>query len=694
MSQSPLHRIVSTASKSFLTGYAIQVLPALVILAIKHISKGRSGSRAFQRRSFAANARRTMLGAFHARMPWFIFVLMSGFEIFNFAFQIAERIMLSGRSKRIEILSASETEPKGSDSLKEKVSNHVEPVYRTFICSALSSALALLIIRRSSRTDLTLFVVVRAIDSFSTFRHDDFRKIAAGWKWRAPLWILDRADVALFVLSCAEIMFSWFYVPEALPSSYGKWITRMAEIHPSLISILRARRAGSLVYHPGNGFPSETSIAAGAVDGGWPPNLQSERNAMKDLLISLGLAPDTWTPSMGHVPCYIVHGTAHTHSCEVHAAYRWLRGFQKALKIYLPVHLLPAVLFNTAKIWPIKHELIITDYEDEEDVEIPVIVTLAGNESSAIRSSEEVSADLKGSPSIDSLSMSSGGFLLSRDHSDGSNGYEADDDYGEGESNGTHDGRDPNELGEDIEMVAIDEEDETGSGLTSPGVRRRPTTVLRGLTRLNEPADSSTTPSTSSNSSDVVDPHRLPPGQLTERSKRIDCYATVRVDLRPLARLILHAIRSSSFLATFIAIFYYSVCITRTRLPHLASRIFRNPYSKPHGPIPPLDPRSPHIDGVHGQLLGTLLCGLSVYLESPRRRREYGLYVLPKALESLWFRMIGRRWAGSKAVEAFTGVAQVAMFGTATGYMVSSVLHNPASVRPAVRALIGWFLVH
>ena len=79
---------------------------------------------------------------------------------------------------------------------------------------------------------------------------------------------------------------------------------------------------------------------------------------------------------------------------------------------------------------------------------------------------------------------------------------------------------------------------------------------------------------------------------------------------------ILHSVRSSSFLGLFVALFYYAVCLTRTRL----------------GPL--LFPKvSPMVwDNQLVVKVGCILCGWSVLIESRMRRAEMSFFVAPRAL--------------------------------------------------------------
>jgi hypothetical protein len=92
--------------------------------------------------------------------------------------------------------------------------------------------------------------------------------------------------------------------------------------------------------------------------------------------------------------------------------------------------------------------------------------------------------------------------------------------------------------------------------------------------------------------------------------------------IHTLVAAIKDASRRSSFLGAFIALFYYGVCLSRTRLgPKLFSPKTVTPQMWDSGLC---------------VLSGCLLCGLSILVEESRRRLEIVLFVLPRAAAT-WF---------------------------------------------------------
>lgn len=89
------------------------------------------------------------------------------------------------------------------------------------------------------------------------------------------------------------------------------------------------------------------------------------------------------------------------------------------------------------------------------------------------------------------------------------------------------------------------------------------------------------------------------------------------------------AARSSSFLAAFVSLFYYSVCLARTRLgPKLLSQKTVTPQMWDSGLC---------------VLAGCLACGWSILLEKPGRRQEIAFFVAPRALATVLPRVYDKK---------------------------------------------------
>lgn len=147
--------------------------------------------------------------------------------------------------------------------------------------------------------DLTLLVATRAADTL-------LARALRGCKAASA------ADPALFAALSFFIMYAWFYHPERLPHSYRSWITRAADMDIELLTLLRHMRTGRAVY--GREGP--------------------EAHVLDDYCRRYGQDPVRGlTAKNVPVDCEVVHAFR-TRSCEVHALYRFWRGFVFALKLY------------------------------------------------------------------------------------------------------------------------------------------------------------------------------------------------------------------------------------------------------------------------------------------------------------------------------------------------------------------------
>eukprot|EP01080_Neovahlkampfia_damariscottae_P000244 gene244-4490_t len=134
---------------------------------------------------------------------------------------------------------------------------------------------------------------------------------------------IENLDAILFIVSCYEIMSSWVYYPKALPKSYNKWITSMAEIEPVFLKIVRLQK-----------------------DGGW--NIwKDSTDVAKEYCLSKGIDPKLANPIFGPVACNkVIHPGI---SCPQHTLDRLVSSFKLCFLMYFPVHLLPTLIFRVQK---------------------------------------------------------------------------------------------------------------------------------------------------------------------------------------------------------------------------------------------------------------------------------------------------------------------------------------------------------
>ncbi|KAL7795242.1 hypothetical protein V8C37DRAFT_374940 [Trichoderma ceciliae] len=135
-----------------------------------------------------------------------------------------------------------------------------------------------------------------------------------------------------------------------------------------------------------------------------------------------------------------------------------------------------------------------------------------------------------------------------------------------------------------------------------------------------------------------------------------------------LIKAITGSTRSSTFLATFITLFYYGVCLGRTRL---GPRILGEDISSRQ-----------RID--QGICVGTgcYLCGWSVLLETAGRRKDMALFVAPRALATL----VPRRYPIEKQWR------EKLIFAASTAVVFTCALENPKRVRGVLGGLLGMVL--
>ncbi|PPQ64375.1 hypothetical protein CVT26_002082 [Gymnopilus dilepis] len=132
--------------------------------------------------------------------------------------------------------------------------------------------------------------------------------------------------------------------------------------------------------------------------------------------------------------------------------------------------------------------------------------------------------------------------------------------------------------------------------------------------------------------------------------------------LRPhrLLHTVSGALRSATFLSTFIGLYWYSVCFTRSLvLAKFFPFISHDFWDGPYGCI----------------MAGCLMCGSSIWIENGRRRGEMALYVLPRAVRAC----LPDSWVKSRNKAA--RLAERLMFILSFSALLTSAVHRPDSLR-------------
>lgn len=165
---------------------------------------------------------------------------------------------------------------------------------------------------RQIALDLTLLVATRAFDTIVSFAF-----LGTGTrKWDFI------GDGALFVTSSALIMYSWFYHPERLPPAYRNWITSAASMDNELVSLLRDVKNKQIVY--GERGPGEV--------------------VLKSYCERMNQSPEKGSLFLNKpLSCECIHAFV-TSNCELHALWRFCRGFLFSIKLYGSINLLMLLL--------------------------------------------------------------------------------------------------------------------------------------------------------------------------------------------------------------------------------------------------------------------------------------------------------------------------------------------------------------
>lgn len=130
--------------------------------------------------------------------------------------------------------------------------------------------------------------------------------------------VSELADPSMFAVSCAFIMWAWFYYPTRLPRAYNKWIGSAAAVDSRLIAALQRCRSQELRYGEDTG---QAPLLQGMCkDFGWPLEWGDPAKSIP-------------------FPCEVVHMGCGP-SCEYHALSRFCRSFRWSMATYLPLNLL------------------------------------------------------------------------------------------------------------------------------------------------------------------------------------------------------------------------------------------------------------------------------------------------------------------------------------------------------------------
>jgi hypothetical protein len=98
------------------------------------------------------------------------------------------------------------------------------------------------------------------------------------------------------------------------------------------------------------------------------------------------------------------------------------------------------------------------------------------------------------------------------------------------------------------------------------------------------------------------------------------------------------------------------------------------------------------LDDTLGPLMGAMLCGLSLLVESKHRRGEMTLYVVPRALYSFTERILSPHHKGRWWEHTAAEVAENLTFAASVMVVIDAVYRDKFMVRPSIRGLMSWIL--
>ncbi|KAH8178034.1 integral membrane protein [Sarocladium implicatum] len=320
-------------ARAYLLGYASAVGPRLLTLILQHMSrtlrKRELSSHPEKRRTFLQSAARILrIGLELHRFPAFCAALVGGTSLLldplrtilkesGLKFTAITHLRLARWISTfiaawfsLQLLHSGQTAPSTSSTSPDTERHESTSVPEKKKDASLIAGRTL---------DLTLFSVTRAVDVLvgEWWSRRSTRRQASGQWTRFESLTSRLTDPAVFASSCAFIMWSWFYYPEALPPSYNKWITSAAAVDARLIEALRRCHEGTLVY---------------GKDTGQAPLLEG---MCEDLNM-----PRKWgNPAVSvPFPCDLVHMGCGS-SCEYHMLSRFVRSWRWSMSTYLPLAL-------------------------------------------------------------------------------------------------------------------------------------------------------------------------------------------------------------------------------------------------------------------------------------------------------------------------------------------------------------------
>lgn len=180
--------------RAFALGWSVSALPALLALYVKTLVVSiKLKSFPNMQKLLGDTLRKLYSGIARNAVPWLFCGSLGGHRLVE---HLLTKLMKDG----------------APHSTTENVKHQKRLLASSFIASVLTIFSVHRLFPKTGTLDITLFAAVRAGDVFA-------HRIGSNEyaKKKLPTWLLHNADVLVFVLTCTEIMFSWFYAPTRLP---------------------------------------------------------------------------------------------------------------------------------------------------------------------------------------------------------------------------------------------------------------------------------------------------------------------------------------------------------------------------------------------------------------------------------------------------------------------------------------------
>ncbi|XP_073282341.1 uncharacterized protein [Primulina huaijiensis] len=181
--------------------------------------------------------------------------------------------------------------------------------WRALLAGAIAGPSMLLTGLNTQHTSLAIYILMRAtvLASRCGIKSKRFGHICKPLTW-------SYGDILLMCLSTSQILSAYILKPDSLPSSYKSFLNKHGAKDPAILNGVR-----EIAY----GLPLT--------------NLEAVEKCYKSMGVDIKLDPTM------KVPCSIIHGNQ---ACVTHFFSFLLQAYKRALPVYLPVYLIPALIVH------------------------------------------------------------------------------------------------------------------------------------------------------------------------------------------------------------------------------------------------------------------------------------------------------------------------------------------------------------